>query len=93
LIAHLGVSAVRPKHFSLDRDEPRIGRWFIELQFWICVRSLFAIEFFETHIDYAVISSERVQRPIQLEKMSEWALALRSAIVSSLAPLIFAAIP
>jgi hypothetical protein len=89
----LGVSKVRLEHPTRDHCETRSDRRFVGFQLREFFPSVFPIEFVELQVGDGVISSQRVRRIMQVEKLAARELAFRSAAAASLAPLSLAAIP
>lgn len=93
LASLLGVSEVRLGHSTRDQGETRSDRRFVGFQLRLFFHSVFPIEFVEWQVADGVISSQRVQRLMQVEKLATREHAFRSAAAASLAPLSLAAIP
>ena len=89
----LGVSEVRLEHPTRDHGKTRSDRRLVGFQLRVFVPGVFPIEFVELQVGDGAISSERVQRLMQVEKLAARELAFRSAAAASLAPLSLAAIP
>jgi hypothetical protein len=89
----LGVFKVRLEHPTRDHGETRSDRRFVGFQLREFFPSVFPIEFVELQVGDGVISSQRVRRIMQVEKLAARELAFRSAAAASLAPLSLAAIP
>ena len=89
----LGVSEVRLEHPTRDHGETRSDRRHVGFQLRVFVPGVFPIEFVELQVGDGAISSQRVQRLMQVEKLAARELAFRSAAAASLAPLSLAAIP
>jgi hypothetical protein len=89
----LGVSEVRLEHPTRDHGETRSDRRFVGFQLRVFFPSVFPIEYVELQVGDGVISSQRVQRLMQVEELAARELAFRSAAAASLVPLSLAAIP
>jgi hypothetical protein len=84
---------VRLEHLILDHVEMRSDRRFVGFRLRALFRSVFPIGFVKLQVGDGVISSQRVQRLMQVEKLAVRELAFRSAAAASLEPLSLAAIP
>ena len=89
----LGVSEVRLEHPTRDHGETRSDRRFVGFQLRVFFPGVFPIAFVELQVGDGVISSQRVQRLMQVEELAARELAFRSAAAASLVPLSLAAIP
>jgi len=84
---------VRLEHPTRDHGETRSDRRFVGFQLRELFPSVFPIEFVELQVGDGVISSQRVQRLMQVEKLAARELAFRPAAAASLVALSLAAIP
>jgi hypothetical protein len=74
----LGVSEVRLEHPTRDHGETRSDRRFVGFQLRVFFPGVIPIEFVESQVGDGVISSQRVQRLMQVEKLAARELAASS---------------